>query len=46
MEHLPFEITSEEYEFYGEHLILLEGAVEEFLSCLQPRIYPCKPSGI
>lgn len=34
MEHLPFEITSEEYEFYGEHLILLEGAIEEFLSCL------------
>ena len=25
MEHLPFEITSEEYEFYGERLILLEG---------------------
>lgn len=34
MEHLPFEIINEEYEFYGEHLILLEGAIEEFLSCL------------
>ena len=34
MEHLPFEITGEESEFYGEHLILLEGIIEEFLSCL------------
>lgn len=34
MEHLPFEIASAEYEFYGEHLILLEGVIEEFLSCL------------
>ena len=34
MEHLPFEITGEESEFYGDHLILLEGVIEEFLSCL------------
>lgn len=34
MEHLPFEITSAEYEFYGERLVLLEGVIEEFLSCL------------
>ena len=34
MEHLPFEITSEEHEFYGSRLILLEGVIEEFLSCL------------
>ena len=34
MEHLPFEITSAESEFYGDYLILLEGAIEEFLSCL------------
>ena len=31
MERLLFEITSEESEFYGERLILLEGVIEEFL---------------
>ena len=35
MENLPLEITSAERFFYGDHLILLEGAIEEFLSCLQ-----------
>lgn len=34
MENFPFEITGAEYEFYGDHLILLEGVIEEFLSCL------------
>lgn len=35
MENLPLEITSAERFFYGDYLILLEGAIEEFLSCLQ-----------
>ena len=30
----PLEITSAEHEFYGSRLILLEGVMEEFLSCL------------
>lgn len=34
MENFPFEVTSAEHEFYGDRLILLEGAIEEFLSCL------------
>lgn len=34
MENFPLEITGAEYEFYGDHLILLEGVIEEFLSCL------------
>ena len=34
MENFPLEVTGMEYEFYGERLILLEGAIEEFLSCL------------
>lgn len=34
MENLLFEITGEERAFYGERLILLEGAIEEFLSCI------------
>ena len=34
MEHFPIGVTSAEYEFYGDRLILLEGAIEEFLSCL------------
>lgn len=34
MENLSLDITSAEYEFYGDRLILLEGAIEEFLSCL------------
>ena len=29
-----FEITGAERAFYGEHLIMLEGVIEEFLSCL------------
>ena len=35
LENLPLEITSAERFFYGDYLILLEGAIEEFLSCLQ-----------
>lgn len=35
MEKLPLEITSAERFFYGDYLILLEGVIEEFLSCLQ-----------
>lgn len=35
MENLPLEITNAERDFYGGHLILLEGAIEEFLSCLR-----------
>lgn len=34
MEHLPLDITGAEREFYGENLILLEGVIEEFLSCI------------
>lgn len=34
MESLTLNITSAEREFYGENLIVLEGAIEEFLSCI------------
>ncbi len=34
MENLSLDITSAEHEFYGDHLILLEGVMEEFLSCI------------
>lgn len=34
MEDFPLGVTSAECEFYGDSLILLEGAIEEFLSCL------------
>ena len=34
METYALEITNAEREFYGENLILLEGAISEFLSCL------------
>ena len=34
MEDFPLGVTSAEYEFYGDRLILLEGAIEEFLSCI------------
>lgn len=34
MENLSLSITSADHEFYGEHLIVLEGAIEEFLSCI------------
>lgn len=34
MESFPLEITNEEREFYGSFLIVLEGAIEEFLSCI------------
>lgn len=34
MEDFPLGVTSAECEFYGDNLILLEGAIEEFLSCL------------
>lgn len=34
MESLPLEITNEEREFYGCFLVVLEGAIEEFLSCI------------
>lgn len=34
MEEFPLGVTSAECEFYGDRLILLEGAIEEFLSCI------------
>lgn len=34
MGDFPLEVTSAEHEFYGSRLILLEGIIEEFLSCL------------
>ena len=34
MANFPLEVTGAEREFYGNRLILLEGAIEEFLSCL------------
>ena len=34
MDYSVPEVTSAEREFYGENLILLEGAISEFLSCL------------
>ena len=34
MEDFPLKVTHEESEFYGDRLILLEGVIEEFLSCL------------
>lgn len=34
MEDFPLGVTGAEYEFYGDRLILLEGVIEEFLSCL------------
>lgn len=34
MGDFSLEVTSAEHEFYGSHLILLEGIIEEFLSCL------------
>ena len=34
MENLLLDITGEEHEFYGDHLIVLEGVIEEFLSCI------------
>ena len=34
MEALRYRITQAEREFYGENLILLEGAISEFLSCI------------
>lgn len=34
MEDFPLGVTSVEHDFYGDRLILLEGAIEEFLSCL------------
>ncbi len=34
MERFPLEISNEEREFYGSFLIVLEGAIEEFLSCI------------
>lgn len=34
MEIFPLDITGAEHEFYGKHLILLEGVIEEFLSCV------------
>jgi len=35
MEKPLLEITGEEREFYGERLILLEGVISEFLSCIE-----------
>ncbi len=35
MEELALEITGEEREFYGNRLILLEGIISEFLSCME-----------
>lgn len=34
MEDFPLGVTGAECEFYGDRLILLEGVIEEFLSCL------------
>ena len=34
MREFPLEVTGAEREFYGSRLILLEGMIEEFLSCL------------
>lgn len=34
MEDFPLGVTSAECDFYGDRLILLEGVIEEFLSCL------------
>ena len=34
MANFPLEISGAEREFYGDRLILLEGAIEEFLSCI------------
>ena len=34
MDYSVPEVTSTEREFYGENLILLEGAISEFLSCM------------
>ena len=34
MGNFSLKITSAEHEFYGSRLILLEGVIEEFLSCL------------
>lgn len=34
MGSFPLEVTGAEHEFYGDSLILLEGVIEEFLSCL------------
>ena len=34
MDYSVPEVTSAEREFYGENLILLEGAISEFLSCM------------
>lgn len=34
MDYSVPEVTSAEREFYGENLILLEGAISEFLSCI------------
>lgn len=35
MEEFPLQVTCEEHGFYGERLIMLEGAIQEFLSCVQ-----------
>lgn len=35
MEYFIPDITIKEQEFYGEHLILLEGVIAEFLSCME-----------
>ena len=35
MDYSVPEVTSAEREFYGENLILLEGAISEFLSCME-----------
>lgn len=34
MDYLTPEVTAAEREFYGDRLILLEGAISEFLSCI------------
>lgn len=35
MDPFTLNVTSAEQDFYGDALILLEGAISEFLSCLQ-----------
>ncbi len=34
MDFYSLDVTAEEYDFYGDNLILLEGVISEFLSCL------------
>ena len=35
MDHFMAHVTAEERAFYGSNLVLLEGIILEFLSCLE-----------